>query len=81
MGNNSLTDNEVKQLDAIHTLLTMTLINPNAVESDLQVAIAHLKKKLTTKNTHPLKYVCEDLGLVPPPKPKKCLACEKGLGS
>lgn len=69
-GNNSLSDNEVKQLDAIHTLLTMTLIDPNAVESDLQVAIASLEKKLTAKNTRPLKYVCEDLGLVPPPKPK-----------
>lgn len=76
-GNNSLTDNEVKQLDAIHTLLTMTLIDPNAVESDLQVAIASLEKKLTTKNTRPLKYVCEDLGLVPPPKPKNARLVKK----
>lgn len=71
------TENEVKQLGVIHTLLTAVLIDPGDVDSDLQTAITTLEKKLMSKNKLPLKYVCENLGLIPPPKPNNARLVKK----
>lgn len=58
-----LKQNEMKHVSQIHDLL-MAPIKIGDLVDNIEGNTAKLLKKLTTKNLAPLKFVCDDLGLV-----------------
>ena len=63
-----LKQNEVKHVSQIHDLL-MAPLKSGDLADNVEENTAKLLKKLTTKNIVPLKFVCDDLGLVIRPDP------------
>lgn len=61
-----LKQNEVKHVSQIHDLLTAPIEGGDLV-GKVEENIAKLLQRLSTKNLAPLKFVCDDLGLVVQP--------------
>jgi hypothetical protein len=69
-----MNEKEIKQVSAIHVLLTAPLdgVNDSGAivnQDDFQQSLNQLSKRLSSKNKKPLQFVCRDLECQPDPKP------------